>query len=159
MLLSVSYAFCMAEPLMGSLPSVSCRKVSVQRLLRCRILFCSSLQRAAREVVLLLAAPCFPKMHCCLQFPQGKGQALLLCLPGTREERLNHTRWQGRSVPSATSGGLSHAAVVAACSGGRARGSRDPAPCVGSCYVLLSGRPVDGKCTCQQSVMQLQVGN
>ncbi|OPJ67094.1 hypothetical protein AV530_017009 [Patagioenas fasciata monilis] len=41
-----------------------CRKVSVQQLLRCRILFYLSIQRAAREVVLLLAALCFPERRC-----------------------------------------------------------------------------------------------
>lgn len=38
--------FYRAEPLMGSFPSASCRKVSVQRLLRCRIFFCSSIHQS-----------------------------------------------------------------------------------------------------------------
>lgn len=120
-------------------------------------MFYSSLQRAAREVVSLLAAPRFPKMHCCLQFLREKDKSChsaVSSLPATREERLNHAGWQGRTVV-VTSSGLSRAAVVAACSGGRVRESWDPTPCVGSCYMLLSGRPVAGKCFCQQSVMQL----
>lgn len=39
------------------------------------------------------------------------------------------------------------------------RESQDPGPCIGSRCMLLSGRPVAGKCTCQQSVTQLWVGN
>lgn len=130
--------FCVAKPLMGNLPSARCRKVSVQQLLRCRILFSLSIQRAAGEVVLLLAALCFPERHCCLQLLREKGKSCrsaVSTLPGTRVERLNHTWWQGRTVV-VTGSSHSHAAGVAACRGGRARGSRDPPPCAGSCYVL-----------------------
>lgn len=52
------------------------------------VLFIS--QRAAREVILLLAALHLPKIHCCLQFLREKGKSCrsaVSSLQGTREER------------------------------------------------------------------------
>lgn len=153
MLVSVLYV-------LWGVPSACGRKASAQRLLRCRFLFCLSLVSCKGSG---FAAGCtvVPKMHCCLQFLKEKGKSCcsaVSSLPSTGEERLNHAWWQGETM-AVTSSGLCCAAVVAACSGGRARESQDPAPCAGSCYVLQSGRPVAGKCTCQQSVMPLRVGN
>lgn len=136
--------FYRAEPLMGSFPSASCRKVSVQRLLRHRIFFCSSIHQSGSGFAATRTV--FPnKKTLLLSVPQGKGQVLLFwCAKPARHqggERLNHARWQGRTM-AVTSRGLGCAAVVTACSGGRVRKTWDPAPCIGSCYVLLSGRPV-----------------
>lgn len=67
--------FCVAKPLMGNLPSAHCRKVSVQQLLRCRILlfvYPVSCRRSG------FAAGCtvLPRKALLPAASQGKGQVL-----------------------------------------------------------------------------------
>lgn len=142
--------FYRAEPLMGSFPSASCRKVSIQRLLRCRILFCSSIHQSGSG----FAAGCtvLPKKSIAAFSPQGKGQVLLFwcaSLPGTREER-----WH--SVAGKDHGCDKQRSQLRCC--GNCLQRRQGEENLGSsclCWELLCAVKWEACGSCQQHVMQL----